>query len=332
MKHLSVLVTGVGAIIGQGIVLSLRLPLPGYCARVIGLDKRDSPRANALCDKTFAKPPYDEDSLEYREFLLRVIREEKVDVVIPGIEHDVFFFDEHRDFFSGHTCLALNNPALIAAAQDKWAVYAALPEHGLPAIPTRLQGTWAECLAALGPAPLLLKPRRGSGSRGQARLEKEEDFFYWTGKNKDNFLIQRIIGSDDEEYTASVFGLGDGTAIPPIVMRRRLSPSGFTGEATVISPTESKELLPVIEKLNMVFSPLGATNYQFRKEGSEYYLLEINPRISSATSFRAAFGYNEAWMSVLFHGCGRKPDPPVIRPGSAYRYTQDHIEYAGDTF
>ena len=332
MKPLSVLVTGVGAIIGQGIAISLRMPFPGYRARIIGIDRRDSPRANALCDKTYAKPSHDENSPEYREFLLRVIREEKVDVVIPGIEPDVFFFDEQRSFFSEYTRLALNDPSLIAAARDKWTIYAALLAHDLPCIPTRTRGTWEECLAALGPVPLLLKPRRGSGGRGIVRLENEDDFSYWTRKKKGDFLIQRIIGRDDEEYTVSAFGLGRGAAIPPIIMRRRLDASGFTGEARVIAPTECLELLSVIEKLNTVFSPLGPTNYQFRKVDSDYYLLEINPRISSATSLRAAFGYNEAWMAALFYGDDRQPEPPIIRLGSASRYTQDQIEYVGDSF
>jgi carbamoyl-phosphate synthase large subunit len=55
--------------------------------------------------------------------------------------------------------------------------------------------------------------------------------------------------------------------------------------------------------------------------------LEINPRISSATSIRAAFGYNESLMSLEFFLEQKRPVQPRIRTGRAVRYTEDYIFY-----
>jgi carbamoyl-phosphate synthase large subunit len=56
-------------------------------------------------------------------------------------------------------------------------------------------------------------------------------------------------------------------------------------------------------------------------------LLEINPRISSSTSIRTKFGYNEALMSVDYFLNGIIPTQPKIQKGKAIRYTEDLIIY-----
>ena len=56
-------------------------------------------------------------------------------------------------------------------------------------------------------------------------------------------------------------------------------------------------------------------------------LLEINPRVSSATSIRAAFGYNELKLSLEYFLYGKNPQQPVLRKGRAVRYAEDYICY-----
>ena len=56
-------------------------------------------------------------------------------------------------------------------------------------------------------------------------------------------------------------------------------------------------------------------------------LLEINPRISSATSIRTAFGMNEAVMCVQHYLWGKVIEQPVLRAGRAERFIEDRIGY-----
>ena len=56
-------------------------------------------------------------------------------------------------------------------------------------------------------------------------------------------------------------------------------------------------------------------------------LLEINPRISSSTSIRAAFGYNECKMAIEYYLENKKPEQPFIKQGRAVRYIEDYIFY-----
>ncbi|AOZ10215.1 ATP-grasp domain-containing protein [Cupriavidus malaysiensis] len=325
---LTVVVTGVGAIIGQGVVRSLRAS--GLPLRVVGVDRNPDSVGRSLCDAFHAKPRCDESDPAYRRFWRELASAEQVGLVLPALELDVLYLDSQRELFAGlGVPLALNRSELIALSADKWHCGQAVASLGLPAIPTRQDGDWEMLLSALGPAPLLMKPRDGNGSRGVVRLHDAADHAYWRGRHGGNNLVQRIVGSDDEEYTVGVFGFGDGEALPPIVMRRRLAQAGNTAFAeTAHEPAVVAATGTLVRHLR----PLGPTNFQFRVEAGQAYLLEINPRFSSSASLRTAFGYNEAVMAVDFYAHARRPATPVLRAGRAWRYAEDFVEYAGDSF
>lgn len=320
-QAITVVVTAVGAIIGQGIVASLRrLDAP---IRIIGVDRDANGIGRHWCDAFVAKPSCDEATPDYLEFWLELLQREAVSLVLPGLELDVQFFNEHRTSFEATpTRVALNTSSLITLAEDKWDMNAALLEAGLAVIPSTLSRNLEECISELGAFPLLLKPRRGNGSRGIALLRDEADFDYWTRKSRDDFLIQKFVGTDEQEYTVGAFGLGDGTMLPPIVFRRKLSVAGNTQYAEVVDAPVVED---AVRQLARRFKPLGPTNYQFRLDGTTPYLLEINPRFSSSTSLRAAFGYNEAGMALDFYLYGRQPAIPEIKRGRGWRYSEDLV-------
>lgn len=320
-SQLNVVVTGVGAIIGQGIVHSLRRSTRKV--RVIGIDRNANSMGPDLCDVFFAKPTFDESSPDYLTFWQEILIRESVDLVLPGLEIDVFFLDGKRQYLGATSAtLGLNRSDLIALARDKWNFGQEISRAGLKPIPTVLAKDWDDCIKALGMPPFLLKPREGNGSRGITRICDELDFRYWTKKSDDGFMIQKIIGTDDDEYTVGAFGFGDGNSLKPIVFRRRLSPAGNTQYAEVVTDSAIEQ---ATVSLSRHFKPVGPTNYQFRKEDGIPYLLEINPRLSSSSSLRTGFGYNEADMAISFYIDGIRPDEPTIRQGRAWRYFADHF-------
>ena len=318
---ITVVVTAVGAIIGQGIAASLRKS--GLAVRIIGVDRDPMGIGRHFCDSFYPKPACDEDTPEYTSFWLDLLDREQVDLVLPGLELDVLFFSRHRSAFEGAGArIVLNDADLIEVAQDKWDFGLELQRHGIAPIPACLNRDWSGCVTGLGPPPLLLKPRQGNGSRGIAVLRDEEDFLYWSRKSRDAFLVQKFVGTDEAEYTVGAFGLGDGRALTPIIFRRKLSVAGNTQYAEVVA---HPILADAVARLAAIFKPVGPTNYQFRMEGDTPWLLEINPRFSSSTSLRAAFGYNEALMSVEFFLRNRTPAPPEITPGRGWRYYDDLV-------
>jgi carbamoyl-phosphate synthase large subunit len=317
-----ILVTGVGAVIGYGIVRSLRKARPETV--VIGMDIYADAVGKHWCDHFEQSPLV--SAAEYPGFLRQVIQKQVVDLVIPGIEQDVDYLcrEVGKEKLAGLPVrFALNNPRLIPVAADKWLTHLQLAQHGLSTIPTRIDGGFNELAGELG-LPMLLKPKRSYASKGIQILRSQEDFEYWKGKLGDNFMVQKIVGNDEEEYTVGAFGLGGGKCVQPIILQRKLSREGATVKARVC---DIPELDRLVRRLVELFEPVGPTNFQFRRHQGAYLLLEINPRMSSSNSLRTAFGYNEAEMCLAYYLENKQPAPPQIRPGCAVRYIEDVVAY-----
>lgn len=316
----TVLVTGVGAIIGYGIIRSLReLPHP---VKIIGTDIYSDAVGQHWCDH-FEKGVL-ASSPEHTDFIRQTIKNHSVDLVMPGIEQDV-----HRLAQDAHSLkevsaqFVLNDLNLIAIAKDKWQLHLKLGEEGFPTIQSYIGGTFEDLSRKLS-LPFLIKPRKSYASKGVEKINTIEEFEYWKRKLGDNFLAQEIVGHDDAEFTVGAFGLGNGTCTQKIVFQRKLSGEGATAKAKV---AELPELESLVDRLVEVFRPIGPTNLQFRMHRDRYLLLEINPRFSSSTSLRTAFGFNEPAMCIQYYLEHRTPSTNPIRMGSAIRFIEDLIQY-----
>jgi carbamoyl-phosphate synthase large subunit len=173
--------------------------------------------------------------------------------------------------------------------------------------------------------PFLLKPRYSSASKGITEIYSREDFYDWKNKLGKDFMVQEIIGDDEHEYTVGIFGLGDGSLSQSITFKRKLSREGATAKAQTVDIPELDE---EVTRLTSLFKPVGPTNYQFRLHNGDFLLLEVNPRISSSTSLRTAFGFNEAEMSIQFFAENKRPHPAALTRGTAVRYIEDIVKYS----
>ncbi len=317
----NVMVTGVGAIIGYGVLRCLNSAKGDI--RLIGSDIYSDAVGQAWCE-TFVQAPLTA-SEDYPQWLENTVRAQKVDLLIPGIEQDVHFFSDHRDLLHRIGCkVALNDQFLINLSRDKWLMHQELLAIGSETrIPSYLQGGFAELAEILG-LPFLLKPRRSYASKGLVKIHDESEFQRWVGKLGTDLMAQPIVGSDDEEYTVAIFGNGLGEICASISLQRRLAADGSTSKAWV---RELGNLSETVTSLCKHFKPIGPTNLQFRKVGIHWKLLEINPRISSTTSLRTAFGYNEADMCVKFFLEEQKITQPPIRHGFGIRFIEDYVIY-----
>jgi len=316
-------VTGVGAVIGYGIVRSLRA-LPER-VEIIGMDIYQDAVGQHWCDHFEQAVPA--AAPDYMEFLANLIEKYSIDLVIPGIEQDAArILCDISTLAPMRAKFALNNPDLMRIAADKWQTHISLAMNGFDVIPTRIEGTFGELARELG-LPFLLKPRRSYASKGITKIHTEVALNFWKGHMRDNFMAQKIVGDDDSEYTVGAFGLGNGSYSQSITFRRKLSGEGATAKATVVHIPELEEL---VSQLVATFKPVGPTNLQFREHAGVFLLLEFNPRISASTSLRTAFGYNEAEMCIEYYLRGMPPARRMLRSGRAIRYIEDMVFYDRD--
>ena len=321
-----VLVSGASGIVGYGILRSLAGDDGGLINNGllrIGTSIYEDSVAPAFCEAFELAPRTDSEA--YIEWLLSVITRYQVDLLIPGIEADMIAWSENRKLIEETGArLVLNKPDLVALCKDKWLFFEALKANGIQsAIPSYLSGTFDELSDMLG-LPFLLKPRRGFGAKGIVIVGSKEDFDAHRDRLGDILMAQPIVGKDSEEYTSSVFGDGEGGYYAAQTLRRELSSQGFTEKAEVVDTGLFESSL---KQLCALFKPIGPTNFQYRLTNDGEKLLEINPRVSSSTSIRAAFGYNESLMSLQYFLKSIKPSQPSIRRGKAVRYTEEHVFY-----
>ena len=318
MKKRTVLVSGASGVVGYGILRSLRQSGHDLC--LIGTTIYDFSVAPKFCDVFEKALPTDHP--EYLNWLCDTIEKHSVDMVIPSIECDMFLWDSVRDRIREAGAFPLlNRSELIQLCCDKWIFYEELVRrHSGCAIPTTLDPEQCEF-----PFPLLLKPRKGFGSKGIVKVESFEELELHRSRIGGELMIQPVVGTGDEEYTVSAFFSDESHLLSCFPLKRKLSGEGFTQEAIV----SDHDFSPLIQELGQTFKPIGPTNFQFRKENGKMRLLEINPRISSATSIRAALGYNEGGMSLDYFLEGITPseaDLKSLQGARAVRYLEDYVE------
>ena len=135
-----ILVTGVGALIGQGICKNLKKRKDVV---VFGLDRRATISSLIFCDKFNQKPNYCEDDPRYLQAILDIVSSQKIDLIIPGISIDVIFFDRYKKNFEKLGCkVCVNSSELISLTNDKFLFYKFLKKSGFLTIPTTTSRNW----------------------------------------------------------------------------------------------------------------------------------------------------------------------------------------------
>ncbi len=317
----NILISGASGIVGYGVLRSLKKA--DSSLHLIGTTIYEDSVAQGFSD-IFEQAPLTTDA-GYLDWLLKIIRKHRVDLLIPGIEADMYKWVNYIPEIERENALVLlNNIELILLCKDKWMFYEHLRYLDLPyTILTTINSNFDELVKNLG-LPFLLKPRRGFGSKGIVIIPDENLYLKYAQDVGPVLIAQQIVGNVQEEYTTSAFCDGHGGYYCYMTLKRRLSKDGFTEKAEVV---HLEEIQQALTSLCSIFKPIGPTNFQFRKHNGVLKLLEINPRISSATSIRSAFGYNESIMAVDFFLNGEIPNQPAIRSGRAVRYVEDFITY-----
>ena len=314
-KHMTIMVSGASGIVGYGILRSLR----ELNCTLIGTTIYDESPANCFADIVLKAPMTSESN--YLLWLKDTIRKYKIDMIIPAIEADMTLWNRHRTELENEgTIVLLNNSSLIELCLDKWQFYKKLELSGLPCC---IKSSIIPNFSTF-PIPFILKPRCGYGSRGIVKVHNYNEFEKYIDEIGKSLMMQEYVGTDDEEYTISAFFDNESILKAYIPLKRKLSTQGYTEKAEVIILEDIREILV---QLAEIFKPIGPTNFQFRKSANNWKLLEINPRISSSTSIRKLFGYNESKMCIDYFLNDIEVLQPEIKRGKVIRYIEDYVFY-----
>ncbi|MDJ0795925.1 MAG: ATP-grasp domain-containing protein [Calothrix sp. MO_167.B12] len=313
---MKVLVTGAGALLGQGIIKSLRMADTAY--HIIAVDP--DPRSVGLywADQAYLVPLAADPS--YLDVVCGILDQERPDVVLIGTDVELLLYAQHKSELESkyHTRVIVSPPDVIQIADDKWLTYEFLLAHGFPypksALPSGISKLLQEC-----DFPLVVKPRTGARSIGVHMVKNLEELEQALSQ-VENPVIQECVASADQEYTSGVV-VDMGVAKAVVTMRRDLR-DGNTYRAYVQPDAPFNSLLgKVAEQLGGV----GPLNFQFRVDQGVPKIFEINARFSGTTPLRAHAGFNEVDYLVRHYVLGDPIPVPQVRAIAIFKYWDEIV-------
>ena len=139
MRKYNILITGVGAIIGYGLINALRQSK--YDTYIVGMDIYDDAYGQHICDEFIQAIPAAAE--EYPEFIKGIIKEKNIDLVMFGTEQEIHRLIKEREVMGeDYDKLVINNERIVELSNDKWLTHQFLVENGFQAIPTYLEGDY----------------------------------------------------------------------------------------------------------------------------------------------------------------------------------------------
>ncbi len=274
--------------------------------RIYGADMAGTAPALAYCDYTrkvvaIKAPGYIDD-------LLRICREDAIDLLIPTIDTDLLLLSENKVRFEEiGTKVMISAPDKIRICRDKNNTSQFFVDCGLHApMPVNDWKRYA------GGFPAFIKPKDGSSSINAFKVESAEELEVYAGQVED-YIVQPFVSG--REYTIDAFCDWDGNPVN-IVPRKRLQVRA--GEVLKTQICLDRTMIEECEKLCSAFRPCGPMTVQLiRDDAGVDWFIEINPRFGGGAplSMKAGARSAEAILKMLE---GEAPGDYRINEGMVY--------------
>jgi carbamoyl-phosphate synthase large subunit len=285
-----VVVTGVGSTGGTGTIQALQEHTDH---EVVGVDMDPGATGFHLLDSCRVIPRADDDP--WPSELARVVGEFDADAVVPLVDEELARLPRLAGRLPDDVGIVAPRQSVVDDALDKYRMTRRLSDEGLSVPDTRL-ATEADDLST-GDFPIIVKPRRGRGSRGVEKLDERADLDTYledSDRPPSELLLQdHVTGT---EFTTSVVTTRENRLLS-VVPKEAIAKDGCTVHgATRLDPAVVASCKRIFEAL----SPGGPINVQqiADEETGEVRTIEINPRFSSTACLTVEAGVNELDLLV----------------------------------
>ena len=300
----SIIVTGIGGVVGQGILRNITDCKPD--ADIVGVNVVKVSAGNYLCDRVYEVPfSYDP---AYIPAMQEICKKENVALIIPSTDYESFYLAENKALFD---CTVAASPSYITKmCLDKFSNFEGFSKYDIPfassVLPSGYTGQFDACI---------VKPREGRGSRNIFVNPPDPTSF------DDTYVVQQYL--EGPEITTTFYVRKDGTLHGLITFVRELE-QGNTAKAEVVMDYDG-QMQDMIRKILLHYHFRGSCNIQSRVTENGIIPFEINCRISGTNSIRSQFGFKDVAYTVQEYFLNEVPEMPDVKPGTALRVILDII-------
>lgn len=313
----NVLVTGAGALLGQGILRSLDYSNNPYY--VVSADPDVRSTGHALAKKSYVIPLANEES--YLGRIEEIIVKEEIHIVFIGTDVELPLFAEKKDYLERKYDLkvVVSGTGAVAISNDKWLTAEFLRKNGFPYPISALTTDpgQIEHLRNNAEYPFIAKPVDGARSKGIKTINNEGELME-VCSYRNNLVVQEKIGEDEGEYTTGCI-VTDGKCVAVVSLIRDLR-DGNTWRAyrNGASPYDAT-IAAIAEKLEVE----GPANFQYRIKNGQPIVFEVNCRFSGTTPLRLMYGFNEVEALVDYYLEKKPVQKPELKKGTILRTFSD---------
>ena len=324
---IKVLVTGVGSLIGQGIVKSIKKSSIKY--RIFGTDYFSSAVGLYWVDRGYILPDILKSDISEKvwlDYFCKILIDNHIDIVLPGLDFEIPLLAKYKSLIEKKTQskVVVSSENVVNIANDKWKTVEYLKQNSFEYPKSTLPENIEEFMT-LCDYPYIVKPRFGHTSEN-VFLVKNNSELRDALKRCDMPIVQEYLNKVDMEYTCGAVYMNE-KVISVISLRRILK----NGNTQIAFSEQADEINKYITKITNKIKPTGPINFQLRMTDNGPVIFEINPRFSGTTPIREIFGINEVEAtieSILNYEIKIKQP---IKKGVVIRYFEDQyiplVEY-----
>jgi len=314
----NILVTGAGAVLGQGILRSLQEYSHDLIIHTADPDFRSS--GHWLGNKAHIVKMAIEP--EYVNSIENIIYNEKIDILFIGTDTELPILSNYKKYLEEKygVIIIVSNTNVIEIANDKLLTSNFLKNNGFP-FPISYMSYDQDGISLLKKQnnyPYIAKPIDGARSKGVEIINDEKDLNRVTSY-RNNLVIQEYITETDGEFTSGCL-VFNYKCVAVVTLKRDLR-DGNTYRAYYSDEYEKYNsfISSVAEKLGVE----GPCNFQFRIKNGQPVIFEINSRFSGTTPLRFIFGFNEVKACVNFYLFNKSIEKFKLIPGVVMRTWSD---------
>jgi carbamoyl-phosphate synthase large subunit len=238
------------------------------------------------------------DDPGYAPSLRSLVESHGVELIVPLADLDHRVLAAHRDALGALVLLA--GPETITLCEDKYAAHRFFEAHDVPSPPTWLRDE----LPAELEYPVLVKARRGFGSRHIYRANDREELDFYLRRTPAESMIQQVCKG--EEFSIDVFSDLEGRCLGAVPRTMIESKGGESIKGMTINDAD------LIEHGCFVAQTMGIAgpaNIQcFREPDGSLPVTDVNPRFGGGFPLptAAGSGYPELALALAR---GERPEP-----------------------